>query len=70
MNYYRFLITDSDDFLHTIEKPFTSEADAIKAAKSLVTAVEFVSSVTLYMMLSQDSCGPIRYIGDYKYGES
>lgn len=70
MNYYRFLITDSDGFLHTIEKPFTSEADAVKAAKTLLTGVNFFTSVTLYMMLSQDSCGPIRYIGDYKYGES
>lgn len=70
MNYYRFLIKDYDGFSHSIEKLFTSEAEAIEAAKALTTDVNWVCSVTLYLMLSQDSCGPIRYIGDYRYGES
>jgi hypothetical protein len=70
MNNYRFLIKDYDGFSHTVEKLFTCEAEAIEAAKALTTDVNWVSSVTLYLMLSQDSCGPIRYIGCYTYGES
>ena len=69
MNYYRFLIKDLDGFSHSIERPFDSEADAIKAAKELTNDVNFVCSVTLYLMLSTDSCGLIRYIGDYRFGE-
>lgn len=70
MDNYRFLIKDYDGFSHSIEKLFTSEAEAIKAAKDLTTDVNWVSSVTLYLMLSKDSCGLIRYIGEYRYGES
>ena len=70
MNLYRFLVKDLDGFSHSIERPYNSEAEAIEAAKAMTDDVFFVSSVTLYLMLSKDSCGPIRYIGDYRYGES
>ena len=69
MNNYRFLIKDLDGFSHSIERPFDREADAIESAKELTNDVNFVCSVTLYLMLSTDSCGPIRYIGDYRSGE-
>ena len=69
MDRYRFLIKDYDGFSHCVEKLFTSVQDAILAAKSMTTDVHFVESVTLYLLLTSDSCGPMRYIGFYEYGD-
>lgn len=67
MDRYRFLIKNLDGFSHSEEEPFESVQDAISAAKSRTTDVHFVESVTLYLLLTSDSCGPIRYIGYYEY---
>lgn len=69
MDRYRFLIKDLDGFSHCSEKEFSCVRDAIKTAKDLTTDVNFVESVTLYLLLTSDSCGPIRYIGFYEYGD-
>lgn len=64
---FRFLIKDYDGFSHTVEKVFTSIETAIEGAKMLVMDVYFVESVTLYSLLTDDSCGPIRYIDEFRY---
>lgn len=69
MDRYRFLIKDLDGFSHCSEKNFDSVRDAITHAKDLTSDVYFVESVTLYLLLTTDSCGPIRYIGFYEYGD-
>lgn len=68
MDKYRFLIKDKDGFSQNIEQMYGCVQDAINAAKSLTTDTDFVESVTLYLLLTSDSCGPIRYIGYYEYG--
>lgn len=69
MKRFRFLIKDYDGFCHSIERVALSVDDAIVSAKVMTTDVNFVESVTLYEMLSSNSCGPIRYIGIYRYGD-
>ena len=64
---FRFFIKDYDGFSHTVEKVFTSIDAAIEGAKMLVMDVNFVKSVTLYSLLSDDSCGPIKYIDEFRY---
>lgn len=66
---FRFLIKDYDGFSHTVEKVFTSNDAAKEGANRLVMDVNFVESVTLYSLLTDDSCGPIKYIGEYRYGD-
>lgn len=66
---YRFLVKDLDGFTHSIERECETEAAAVKVAKSMCSDVYFVVSVTLYLMLSQDSCGPIRYVEYFTYGD-
>lgn len=66
---FRFLIKDYDGFSHTVEKVFTSIDAAIEVAERLVMDVNFVESVTLYSLLTNDSCGPIKYIGEFRYGD-
>lgn len=68
MDRYRFLIKDLNGFSHCVEKPFSCVKDAIFTAKCMTTDVHFVASVTLYLLLTSDSCGPIRYIGFYEFG--
>lgn len=64
---FRFLVKDYDGFSHSIEKVFTNVDAAIEGAKALVMDVNFVESVTLYSLLTDDSCGPIKYIDDFRY---
>lgn len=69
MDRYRILVKDLDGFSHSSEKYFNSVREAITHAKDLTSDVNFVESVTLYLLLTSDSCGPIRYIGYYEYGD-
>lgn len=64
---FRFLVKDYDGFSHCSEKEFISIDEAEKEAKRMVMDVNFVESVTLYSLLSDDSCGPIRYIDEFRY---
>lgn len=66
---FKFIFKDYDGFSHTVEKVFTSIDAAIEGANRLVMDVNFVESVTLYSLLTDDSCGPIKYIGEYRYGD-
>lgn len=66
---FRFLVKDYDGFSHSTEKVFTNVDAAIEGAKRLLMDVNFVESVTLYSLLSDDSCGPIKFVGWYRYGD-
>lgn len=66
---FRFFVKDYDGFSHTVEKEFISVDAAEERAKGMLMDVNFVESVTLYSMLSNDSCGPIKYISEYRYGD-
>ena len=68
MKRFRFLVKDYDGFSHCIEKEFVSIDNAEKEAKRMVMVVNFIKSVTLYALLTNDSCGPIKFIGEYRYG--
>lgn len=64
---FRFLVKDDDGFSHSIEKVFTNVDAAIEGAKMLVMDVIFVGSVTLCSQLTDDSCGPIKFIDEIRY---
>lgn len=67
--WFRFLVKDYDGFSHSVEEEFIDVDAAQKKAKEMVMDVNFVESVTLYSLLSNDSCGPIKYIDEYRYGD-
>lgn len=66
---FRFLVKDYDGFSHEVEEEFSSIDAAKERAKGMLMDVNFVESVTLYSLLSNDSCGPIKYVGWYRYGD-
>ena len=66
---YRFLVRDYDGFSHSHEKECESDDAARKVAKRMVADVYFVELVTLYRLETDDSCGPIKYLDEFKYGE-
>lgn len=64
---FRFLVKDYDGFSHSVEHEFIDIDAAKERAKEMVMDVNFVESVTLYSLLTDDSCGPIRYIDEIRY---
>lgn len=66
---FRFLVKDYDGFSHTVEKECSSIDAAKERAKGMLMDVNLVESVTIYSILTEDSCGPDRYIGWYQFGE-
>ena len=64
---FRFLVKDYDGFSLTVEKEFISIDEAEEWARGLVMVIEFVRSVTLYQVLTNDSCGPIEYANELRY---
>lgn len=66
---FRFFIKDYDGFSHSVEDEFIEVDAAKKGAKEMVMDVNFVESVTLYSLLTDDSCGPIKYIDEFRYGD-
>lgn len=64
---FRFLVKDYDGFSHSVEDEFISIDAAKERAKEMVMDVNFVESVTLYSLLTDDSCGPIKYIDEIRY---
>ena len=67
MKAFRFLVKDYDGFSHSFEEDLVDVDAAIERAKEMVMDVNFVEYVTLYSLLSDDSCGPIRYIDEFRY---
>lgn len=64
---FRFLVKDYDGFSHSYENEFIDVDAAKERAKEMLMDVNFVESVTLYSLLTADSCGPIRYIDEFRY---
>ena len=66
---YKFLIKDFDGFSHCLVKDCENTNVAKEIAQKMCDDVNFVDTVTLTRMLSNDTCGEQEYIGDFKYGE-
>lgn len=64
---YRFLIKDFNGDSNDCEFRFPGDCSARQAASSLVNDTYFISSVTLYRLLTDDSCGPIEYMDSFEY---
>lgn len=64
-----FFVKDYDGFTHQVEDEFISVDAAKERAKEKVMDVNFVKSVTLYSLLTDDSYGPMEYIDEYRYGD-
>lgn len=64
---FRFFWKDYDGFSHCTEKKFISIDEAEYEAKRMVMVMFFVESVTLYSLFSDDSCGPVKYIDEFRY---
>lgn len=67
MKRFKFLVKDYDGFSHTVEKEFIRIDEAEEWARGMVMDKEFVRSVTLYQVLTNDSCGPIEYVNELRY---
>lgn len=59
---YRFLVTNREGASGSFEWNHESDADAQNMAASIVHSLTFVRDITVYRMLTLDSCGPIVFI--------
>lgn len=66
---FRFLVKDYFGVSQSVEEEFINFNRAKEWAKGKLVNGYLVKSVTIYRLLTNDSCGPIRYIGEYKYGD-
>ena len=60
---YRFFIVDYDNECHSIEKDFSSYQDALIQVRLFLSDVDSVMSIDLYRLMTDDSCGPIKWVG-------
>lgn len=60
---YRFLLTNRDGETGSFEWSCESRSYAREMAARIVRNVTFIQEVTIYRLLTDDSCGPISYIG-------
>lgn len=66
---FRFLVKDYNGYSHWVEEEFISIGRAKEWAKGKLVNGYLVKTVTIYRLLTNDSCSPIRYIGEYRYGD-
>lgn len=66
---FRFLVKDYLGSSQHVEEEFISINRAKEWAKGKLINGYLVKSVTIYRLLTNDSCGPIRYIGEFRYGD-
>lgn len=66
---FRFLVKDYFGVSQSFEDEFNSINRAKEWAKWKLVNGYLVKSVTVYRLLTNDSCGQIRYIGEYRYGD-
>lgn len=55
---YRFLLTNRDGESGSFEWPHSSAAKARQMATSIVHDVAFIQSAKVYLLTTDDSCGP------------
>lgn len=60
---YRFLIVGYDNEYHSVEKDFSSYQDALVQVQLFLSDVDSVKSIDLYRFKSNDSCGPMTWVG-------
>lgn len=64
---FLFFVKDYDGFTHTVEKEFPNNEAAEDWARGMVMEKKLVESLTMYQVLSNDSCGPINYVDEVRY---
>lgn len=60
---YRFLIVGYDNEYHSVEKDFSSYQDALIEVQFYLSDVDSVKSIDLYRFHTDDSCGPMTWVG-------
>lgn len=60
---YRFLLTNREGVSGSFEGRLENNSQALRMAASIISDVTFIYSVHVYQLLTDDSCGPIRFIG-------
>lgn len=60
---YRFLIVDYDNECHSEEMDFSCYQDALVQVNLLLSGVDSVKAIDLYRLHSDDSCGPMTWVG-------
>ena len=59
---YRFLVTNREGASGSFEWYYESDADAQNMATIIVLGVRWIRDITIYRLLTEDSCGPIVFI--------
>ena len=60
--WYRFLLTNREGASGSFEWRLESDDSAKKMAANIVQGVTYVRDITVYRLLTYDSCGPIVFI--------
>ena len=60
---YRFLLTNRKAETGSFECDLKSDPAAKRMAADIVHGVSFIQRITIYRLLTDDSCGPITCIG-------
>lgn len=60
---FLFLIVGYDNEYHSVEKDFSSYQDALVQVRLFLSDVDSVKSIDLYRLMTDDSCGPIKWVG-------
>ena len=60
--WYRFLVTNREGACGSFEWKFESDDSARKMAANMVHGLTYVRDITIYRLLTFDSCGPIVFI--------
>lgn len=59
---YRFLVTNHEGESDSFELILESDTSAQKMATIIVHGVRWIRDITIYRLLTEDSCGPIVFI--------
>ena len=59
---YRFLVTNREGASGSFEWNHENDADAQNMAACMVHGLTYVRDITIYRLLTLDSCGPIIFI--------
>ena len=66
---YRFLLTNREGRIGAFEWKLKTDTAARKMAGYIYLGVPFVKEVTIYRLLTDDSCGPITFIATVKLND-
>ena len=63
---YRFLVTNREGASGSFEWGCLYDSHAREMASRIVDGIPYIQDVTIYRLLSKDSCGPIAYVDTVK----